>query len=76
LLHLGISSCERTTPLTGKQTMKTYAHPRKEKGVGIAEAKKQLARLVSDIAEGKFGAKVDPTEKVTLSTLLDEWSAR
>jgi integrase len=60
---------------TGKQVTKTYAHPRKEKGVGIAEAKKQLARLVSDIAEGKYGAKVDPTEKVTLSVLLDEWIA-
>jgi hypothetical protein len=35
----------------------------------MAEAKKQLARLVSDIAEGKYGAKVDPTEKVTLSML-------
>jgi hypothetical protein len=60
---------------TGKQVTKTYAHPRKEKGVGIAEAKMQLARLVSDIAEGEFGAKVEPTEKVTLSMLLDEWIA-
>jgi hypothetical protein len=60
---------------TGKQVTKTYAHPRKEKGVGIAEAKKQLARLVSDIARGKFGAEVDPTDIVTLSTLLDEWIA-
>jgi hypothetical protein len=50
---------------------KTYAHPRKEKGVGIAEAKKQLARLVSEIAEGKYGTKVGPAEKVTLSALLD-----
>jgi hypothetical protein len=54
---------------------RTYAHPRKEQGVGIAEAKKQLARLVSDMAEGKYGAKVDPEEKVTLSVLLHEWSA-
>ena len=57
----------------GKQVTKTYAHPRKDKCVGIAEAKRQLARLVSDIAEGKFGAEVDPTEIATLSTLLDEW---
>jgi hypothetical protein len=48
---------------TGKQVTKTYSHPRKEKGVGIAEAKKQLARLVSDIAEGKYGAKVDPRRR-------------
>jgi integrase len=61
--------------VTGKQVTKTYAHPRKVKGVGIAEAKKQLARLVSDIAEGKYGTKVDPAEKVTLSMLLDEWIA-
>ena len=60
---------------TGKQVTKTYAHPRKEKGIGIAEAKKQLAKLVSDIAEGKYGAKVHPEEKVTLSMLLDEWIA-
>lgn len=60
---------------TGKQVTKTYAHPRKEKGVGIAEAKRQLARLVSDIAEGKFEAAADPPETVTLSTLLDEWIA-
>jgi hypothetical protein len=52
-----------------------YAHPRKEKGVGIAEAKKQLARLVSDIAEGKNGANVDPAGKLTLAMLLDEWIA-
>ena len=61
--------------VTGKQVTKTYAHPPKVKGVGIAEAKKQLARLVSDIAEGKYGTKVDPAEKVTLSMLLDEWIA-
>jgi hypothetical protein len=36
----------------GRQVTKSYAHPRREKGVGIAEAKKQPARLVSDIAEG------------------------
>jgi hypothetical protein len=38
---------------TGKQVTKTYAHPRRERGIGIAEAKKRLARLVSDIAEGQ-----------------------
>jgi len=43
---------------TGKQVTKTYTHPRKEKGIGIAEAK-QLARLVSHIAEGEFGAEAD-----------------
>jgi hypothetical protein len=48
---------------TGKQVTKTYTHPRKEKGVGIAEAKKQLASLVSDIAEGKFGPKWTPQRR-------------
>ena len=38
--------------------------PAPREGVGIAEAKKQLARLVSDIAEGKFGPKVDATGTV------------
>jgi len=57
---------------TGKQVTKTYAHPRQEKGVGIAEAKKQLARPVSAIAEVRYWAKVDPAEQVTLSVLLDE----
>jgi integrase len=60
---------------TGRQVTKTYAHPRKEKGIGIAEAKKQLARLVSEIAEGKYGTKVDPAERMTVSALLDEWIA-
>lgn len=60
---------------TGKQVTKTYAHPRKEQGVGIAEAKKRLARLVTDVADGKFGTKKDPTEIMTLSMLLDEWIA-
>jgi integrase len=60
---------------TGRQVTKTYAHPRKEKGIGIAEAKKQLARLVSDIAEGKYGTKVDPAERMTVSALLEEWIA-
>jgi len=60
---------------TGKQVTRTYSHPRKEKGVGIAEAKKRLARLVSDVADGKFRPALDPTAMVTLSTLLDEWIA-
>jgi len=60
---------------TGKQVTKTYAHPRKERGVGIAEAKKRLARLVTDVADGKFGAKKEPTEVMTLSMVLDEWIA-
>jgi integrase len=58
---------------TGKQVTRTYRHPRKEKGIGIAEAKRRLARLVSDVAEGKFRAAVDPTTTMTLSTVLDEW---
>ena len=58
---------------TGKQVTKTYAHPRKERGVGIAEAKKRLARLVTDVADGKFGTKKEPTEVMTLSMVLDEW---
>ena len=46
----------------GKQVTKTYAHPRKERGVDIAEAKKQLARLVSDIAKGKCQGRSGPHE--------------
>ena len=60
---------------TGKQVTKTYVYPRNEKGVGIAEARKQLARLVTDIADGKFEAEVKPAEKPTLSAVLDEWIA-
>ena len=44
---------------TGKQVTETYAHPRQEKSVGIAEAKKPLARLLSDIAKGKFGVRLN-----------------
>jgi hypothetical protein len=38
----------------GQQVTRTYSHPRKEKSIGIAEAKKRLARLVSDVADGKL----------------------
>jgi hypothetical protein len=49
---------------------KTYAHPRKEKRVGVAEAKKQLAGLVSDIAEDMYGADVDPMGRLNLLFVL------
>src|ERR1017187_6069414 len=62
-------------PATGKQITKTYVHPgdRREAGIGIIGAKKALARLVADIAAGKYGEKVEPEKSRTLSQLLDEW---
>jgi hypothetical protein len=60
---------------TGKQVTRTYSHPRKERGVGIAEAKKRLARLVSEVAEGKFTPAPGPRRWRPLSTLLNEWIA-
>jgi hypothetical protein len=53
--------------------MKTYAHPRKEKGHRHSRSQETTCRLASDIAEGKLRAAVDPTATVTISTLLDEW---
>jgi hypothetical protein len=51
---------------------RTYSH---ENGVGIAGTNKRLARLVSDVADGKFRPASNPPEKVTLSKLIDEWIA-
>ena len=60
---------------TDRQVTKTYKHPSKLQGVGIKEAKRRLAKLVDDVAAGKYGVKTDPEEIVTLSKLLDEWIA-
>jgi integrase len=54
---------------TGKQVTRTFKGPRAEKGVGIRAARQELARLVTEVAEGKHGA----TQKSTVSVLLDEW---
>ena len=64
-------------PATGKQLTRTYVHPgdRKEPGVGIREAKRVHAQLVTDIADGKYGEKVEPDKVRTLAELLDEWIA-
>jgi integrase len=53
---------------TGKQVTRTYVHPRGERGVGIRAARAELARLVTDVANGAHGG-----EKATLGQLLDEW---
>jgi integrase len=60
---------------TRKQIVRTYVHPgtRHESGVGIREAKKAHARLVSDIRAGKYGERVTPDKIRTLGQLLDEW---
>ncbi len=55
-------------PATGRQVTKTYRHARGEKGVGIRAAEKELARLVTDVADGKYGG-----ERATFSFALDEW---
>jgi integrase len=55
-------------PATGHQVTKTYRHPRGEQGVGIRSAEKELARLVTDVADGRYGGS-----NATLSFLLDEW---
>jgi integrase len=60
---------------TDRQVTKTYKHPSKLPGVGVKEAKRRLAKLVDDVADGKYGVKTDPDEIVTLSKLLDEWIA-
>jgi len=62
-------------PATGRQVTRTYVHPggRNDKGVGIREAKKAHAQLVTDIAAGMYGEKVEPDRVRTLSELLDEW---
>ena len=43
---------------TGKQVTQTYADPSRENGASIAHAKRQLAWLVSDDAQGTFAANV------------------
>src|ERR1019366_1587497 len=63
-------------PATSKQIFKTYRHPidkRLRPGVVPAEAKRELAQLVADIAAGKYGEKVEPEKVRTLGQLLDEW---
>jgi integrase len=63
-------------PATGKQVFRTYVHPRDRRlrpGVVPAEAKRELAQLVADIAAGKYGEKVEPDKVRTLAQLLDEW---
>jgi hypothetical protein len=43
---------------TGKQVTQTYADRRREDGARIARAKRQLAWLVSDDAQGTFAANI------------------
>jgi len=55
-------------PATGKQVTRTYRAPRGERGSGIRAARRELARLVTEVEDGKFGGS-----KATLAHLLDEW---
>ncbi|HUZ10734.1 MAG TPA: site-specific integrase [Acidimicrobiales bacterium] len=55
-------------PATKRQVTRTFTASRNEKGSGIREARRELARLVTEVADGKFGG-----EKATLGYLLDEW---
>ena len=53
---------------TGRQVNRTYRAPRAEWGAGIRTAKKELARLVTEVSEGQHGGT-----NATLAYLLEEW---
>ena len=56
-------SCERITPRNVQVDRSNHTSTparETESGVGIREAKKAHARLVSDIRAGKYGEKVTP----------------
>ena len=53
---------------TGKQVTRTFRASRAEPGAGIREARRELARLVTEVQDGKHGGS-----KATLAYLLDEW---
>ncbi len=57
-------------PATKRQVFRTYVAPRSEKGAGIRQARLALARLRTDIAEGKLGG-----QSADLSSLLDQFIA-
>jgi hypothetical protein len=65
-----IVSCERITPRRRKDR-RTYVLPgtRHESRVGIREARKAHARLVSGIRARKYGGKVTPDKIRTLAQL-------
>lgn len=52
-----------------RQIVRTYVATRPD--AGIREARRQLAKLVAQVAEGKVGAR----QKATLAELLDRWLA-
>lgn len=53
---------------TRKQIVRTYVSPRPEKNAGIREARRVLAKLQTDIAEGKLGGS-----NANVGYLMDEW---
>lgn len=55
-------------PATKRQVYRTYVAPRAEKGAGIRQAKTELARLRTDIAQGKLGG-----QRATLGYLLEQF---
>ena len=55
---------------SGKQVSRTFVAPRLEKGAGIRAARQELAKLQTEVVEGKHGG-----QKATLGYVLDEWLA-
>jgi len=60
-------------PVTGRQVTRTFHSPRPEQGSGIRAARKELAKLVAEVAEGKHDRSA---AKVTVAELLDDWLAQ
>ena len=57
-------------PVTGKQVTRTFHAPRPEKGSGIRAARAELAKLVAEVAEGKYDLD---GHKATVAELLEDW---
>lgn len=53
---------------TGRQVTRTYVAPRAERGAGIREARRALAKLRTEIADGALGGS-----NSTLAYVLDDW---
>jgi integrase len=59
--------------VTGRQVTRTFHAPRPEKGSGIRAARAELAKLVTELAEGKHDRD---GHKATVAELLDDWLAQ
>jgi integrase len=56
--------------VTGRQVTRTFHAPRPEKGSGIRAARAELAKLVTEVAEGKHDRH---GHKATVAELLEDW---